>query len=70
MIRIKVSAVFHVFLSFGKAGITFRAILQKDELLKKLADYQHDLPVKSTLREMLLALQAYSIPDAFEILME
>lgn len=48
----------------------FLGYIHKHELLEKLADDQHNLPVKSIVREMLLVPQDFSIPKAFDRLME
>ena len=44
--------------------------MHKHELLEKLADDQHQLPVKDIVRDILIIPQDKSIPKAFEQLME
>ena len=55
---------------YEKSPDNILGYMHKHELLEKLADDQHQLPVKDIVRDILIIPQEISIPKAFEQLME
>lgn len=54
---------------FSESRDNILGYIHKHELLEKLADDHHDMPVKNIVREMLIVSEELSIPKAFELLM-